>query len=300
MALNPEKLLALSFPARTQTYGWKDVVLYALGIGTGVEALEQRQLRFVDQPALLVMPTMANVLAHPGFWMRELDTGIDWMRVLHGEQSMELHAPLPAEATVIGETKVVEVIDKGPKTGAVVKVARTIRNAESQELYATLLQTALCRGDGGFSGESALQRKSPPPVPADEGPPDHVIDMPTTAQQALIYRLSGDLNPLHFDPAVAGTAGYDRPIFHGLGTYGVVGHALMARCCGYDPRRVRKMDARFSSPVFPGETITVQIWNVMPGKVRFTARVNNRNVVVLNNGTFEFDPVDSPSAEKAA
>lgn len=285
MPLDPEKLLALQFPEIRQSFGWRDSVIYALGVGFGLDPGDERQLRFVDETKLKAVPTMANVLAYPGFWMRDLNTGIDWVKVVHGEQAMRLHRPLPPEGDVIGRTRIVDLVDKGPGKGALVYAERVISDAATGEKMATLLQTVFCRGDGGFGGRSGVPRTLHL-IP--DRAPDISVDMPTHSQMALIYRLSGDLNPLHADPAFAQRAGYERPILHGLATYGVVGHGLMAALCAYEPERVLALDGRFSAPVFPGETITVDIWREGPGQAAFRARVAARDTVVLNNGLFEY------------
>jgi acyl dehydratase len=285
MPIDPEKLLALRFPEIRQAYGWRDSIIYALGTGFGQDPTDERQLRFVDETRLKAVPTMANVLAYPGFWMRDLDTGIDWVKVVHGEHAMRLHRPLPPQGEVIGRTRIVDLVDKGPGKGALVYAERIVTDAASGETLATLLQTVFCRGDGGFGGKGEALR-TPHPVP--ERAPDFSIDMPTHPQMALIYRLSGDLNPLHADPAVARKAGYDRPILHGLATYGVAGHGLMAALCDYEPERFLAIEGRFSAPVFPGEPITIDIWREEPGRAAFRARVATRNAVVFNNGLFEY------------
>lgn len=285
MALDPDKLYGLDFPEIRQSYGWRDSVLYALGLGFGLDPTDERQLSFVDETRLRAVPTMANVLASPGFWMRDLDTGIDWVKVVHGEQAMRLHRPLAGEGEVVGRTRIVDLVDKGPGKGALVYAEREIAEAATGEPVATLLQTVFCRGDGGFGGK-ATSARTPHPVPQREA--DLTLSLPTHPQMALIYRLSGDLNPLHVDPAVARKAGYERPILHGLATYGVAGHALMAALCDYDPARVRAMEGRFSSPVLPGETITVDIWREDSGEAAFRARIAERDAVVIGNGRFQF------------
>ncbi len=286
MPLDPDQLYALSFPEIRQRYSWRDSVVYALGLGFGLDPLDENQLRFVDETRLLAVPTMANVLAYPGFWARDLDTGIDWVKVLHGEQAMVLHRPLAPEGEIVGRTRIVDIVDKGPGKGALVCAEREIRDAQSGEPLATLLQTAFCRGDGGFGGKTTGSRQ---PHPTPERAPDVALDLPTHPQLALIYRLSGDLNPLHADPVIAKKAGYERPILHGLATYGVAGHALMKALCGYDPARFRSIDARFSAPVFPGETITTEIWREAEGQAAFRCRVVARDTTVIANGRFTYD-----------
>ena len=285
MPLDPEKLFALRFPEIRQKYTWRDTILYALGTGFGMNPVDERQLHFVDETKLKVVPTIANVLADPGFWMRDLDTGIDWIKVVHGEQAMRIHRPLRPEGEVIGRTRIVDLVDKGPGKGALVYVERIITDAATGEMLATLLQTIFCRGEGGFGGKSEPPR---PPHPLPDRDPDLTIPMPTHPQLALIYRLSGDLNPLHADPAFAKAAGYERPILHGLATYGVIGHGLMAALCDYEPERVLALEGRFSSPVFPGETITIDIWREQHDRAAFRARIAARDTVVFTNGVFEY------------
>jgi acyl dehydratase len=285
MPIDPSKLLTLEIPDTRQSYGWRECVTYALGVGFGLDPLDERQLRFVDETKLKAVPTMANVLAYPGFWIRDLSTGINWVRAVHGEQAMRVHRPLSANADVVRKTRVVDIVDKGPGRGALLYVEGNITDAKTGERIATLLQTVFCRGDGGFGG-SATASHVPHPVP--ERVPDLSLDMPTHAQLALIYRLSGDRNPLHADPAVARKAGYERPILHGLATYGVACHALMAALCNYEPDRVLALEGRFSTPVFPGETITVDIWRESAGRAAFRARVAARDALVLANGRFDY------------
>jgi acyl dehydratase len=285
MTIDPEKLFALQFPEIRQTYTWQDSILYALGTGYGIDPMDERQLRFVDETKLKAVPTMANVLAYPGFWMRDLDTGIDWVKVVHGEHAMRIHRPLPPEGEIVGRTRIIDLVDKGPGKGALVYAERVISDAMTGEKMATLLQTVFCRGDGGFGGKIEAPRR-PHPIPERE--PDLTIDRPTHSQMALIYRLSGDFNPLHADPAFAKKAGYDRPILHGLATYGVAGHGLMTALCDYAPERVVALEGRFSAPVFPGETISIDIWREEPGRAAFRARIAARNAVVFNNGLFEY------------
>ncbi|MBJ6128108.1 MaoC/PaaZ C-terminal domain-containing protein [Microvirga splendida] len=285
MPLDPEKLFALRFPEIRQTYTWRDSVIYALGLGFGLDPVDERQLGFVVETKLKAVPTMANILAYPGFWMRDLDTGIDWVKVVHGEHAMRLHRPLQPEGEIVGRTRIVDLVDKGEGKGALVYAERVIADAATGEKLATLLQTVFCRSDGGFGGKSEAPHV-PHAIP--ERVPDLSVDMPTHSQMALIYRLSGDFNPLHADPVIARAAGYERPILHGLATYGVACHGLMKALCEYEPERVQTLQGRFSAPVFPGETITIDIWREVPGRAAFRARIASREAVVFNNGLFEY------------
>ncbi len=287
MPIDYDRLLALKIPEAEHRYSDKDAMLYALGVGVGIptdgETPDPRQLDFVYEKNLKALPTFAAVLGYPGFWARELDTGIDWVRLVHGEQGVVLHRPLAPAGHVIGRTRVVEVIDKGPGKGALVYSERRVTDRDSGEAVATVTQTTFCRADGGFGGPP---REQPPAHPLPERTPDLACDLPTRPEQALIYRLSADRNPLHADPEVAKTAGFPRPILHGLGTFGVVGHALVKAVCGYDPAHVRSFAGRFSAPVFPGETIRTEFW-IDGSVVSFRATVPARNVVAMTNGRAE-------------
>ena len=278
-----EKLLALQIPPVEHSYGPKDCMLYALGLGLGHDPMNTDELAFVYEKNLKVLPTFGTVVAHPGFWVRDLDTGIDWVKVVHGEHSMVMHKPLPPSGTVVGKTRVLDVIDKGPGKGAIVYSERSVSDKASGALLCTIVQTTFCRGDGGFGGPPRPQR----PVHAiPEHAPDLTCDLTTRPEQALIYRLTADPNPLHVDPAVAKAAGFPRPILHGLATFGVAGHALLKSVCGYDPARLTTIAGRFSAPVFPGETIRTEIWR--DGAVlSFRARVVERDLIAINNGRAE-------------
>jgi acyl dehydratase len=285
MTINPEQLLAAKIPEIEQHYGWRDCITYALGIGVGLDPMNEADLPFVDETRLKVEPTMANVLGYPGFWQRDPAFGLDWIKTVHGEHAMRLHTPLPSEAKVRGVSRIVDLIDKGEGRGALIFVEREISDIDSGELLATVYQTVFCRGDGGFGGNSKPQ-SAPQAIPDRE--PDASIELSTSPQSALIYRLSGDYNPLHSNPDSARAAGFERPILHGLATFGVVGHGLVKRLCDSDPRAVRAMGGRFSSPVFPGETIRVEMWRDSGGRASFRASIPARQVVVINNGHFEF------------
>jgi acyl dehydratase len=283
MAINYDKLLALKIPDAEHTYTDKDTILYALGVGLGHDPLDLKELDFVYEKNLKALPTFAAMLGYPGFWVRELDTGIDWVRIVNGEQAVVLHQPLKPTGTVLGQSRILEVIDKGQGKGALVYAERQVIDKASGALIATTTQTTFCRADGGFGGPP---RESPPVHKIPDRAPDLVCDLATRPEQATIYRLSGDRNPLHIDPDMARTAGYPRPILHGLGTFGVVGHALLKSVCDYDPARVASFGGRFSSPVFPGETIRTEMWRD-GGVISFRASVPDRNVVVMNNGRAE-------------
>ena len=284
MPIDYRKLLELDIPEVEQTYSEKDVILYALGVGLGESPDDPETLRFVYEKDLRVLPTLAVVLAQPGLWPRDLDTGIDYLHVLHGEQRLRIHHPLPVRGTVIGRTRVTNVVDKGPKRGALLLSEREIFDKDSGALLATVGHTAFCRNDGGFGGPSS---GGPEPHELPGRAPDLTVEMPTRADQALLYRLNGDRNPLHSDPEFAKAAGFPRPILHGLCSYGIAAHAVLKAVCDYDHTRMKSFDVRFSRPVFPGETLLVDLWTESK-LVSFRARIKERpETTVLNNGRCE-------------
>lgn len=277
MAINYDKLMSLTIPDTSHTYGHKDAILYAMSLGLGSDPAE---LPFVYEKQLAVLPTMGVVLAHPGFWVRDLDTGLDWVRIVHAEQGLVLHRPLPPRADVIGRSRVLEVVDKGPQKGAFVAYERQILERAGGSPLCTITQTMFCRGDGGFGGPPRLL---PPPHAIPTREPDAVCDRATQPSTALIYRLNGDWNPLHADPEVAKQAGFDRPILHGLATYGIAGYAVLATLCDRDVTRVASITARFSAPVFPGETLRTEMWRD-DTCISFRVRIVERDIIALNNG----------------
>jgi acyl dehydratase len=283
MGLDVDKLMNWPFQEVEQTYTTRDSILYALGVGLNMDPLDEQQLKFCYEDGMEALPTMAVVLASPGFWVKDPEAGIDWVRVLHGEQGLRIHKPLPPAATVVATNKIVGLVDKGEGKGALIQQERTLVEKDSGDALATLTSTTFARGNGGF-GQSIGESKPVHAMPERE--PDQVCALPTLPQAALIYRLSGDYNPLHADPKVATAANFKAPILHGLCTLGVAGHAILRTCCDYDTSRFRALDLRFSAPVYPGETISTEMWR--DGDViSFRSRVLERDVVVLNNGRAE-------------
>ncbi|HQW09010.1 MAG TPA: MaoC/PaaZ C-terminal domain-containing protein [Steroidobacteraceae bacterium] len=294
MTLDYQRLRSWPFGVIEHAYTEKDTILYALGVGLGMDPLDERQLRFVCEENLVAMPTQAVVLGFPGFWAKHPDSTIDWVRLLLGAHSLRIHRPLQPRGVVIAHNAVTRVIDKGAGKGALVVTERQLLEKGSGELLATLEQLSFCRGDGGYSMPGAAHpagQPSDPPLPdppaVPDGAPDLICDLATRPEAALLYRLSGDLNPLHADPQIAAAAGFPRPILHGLATYGVACHAILRSCCDYRPERLTALSARFASPVYPGETIRTEIWH-REGHALFRARVVERDVVVLGSGRAEF------------
>jgi acyl dehydratase len=285
MPINSAHLLARPFPTIAHAYLQRDTQLYALGVGLGVDPLDAGQLRYVyegkDGQSLRAMPTMANVLAYPGFWAREPDTGITWQKLLHAEQEIHIHAPLPVSGRVKGATRITGLWDKGEGKGAFLQQTREISDAETGQLLATVVQLSLLRGDGGF-GEGGSAGAPPAPHAMPEGKPDYVCDLATPAQLALIYRLSGDLNPLHADPAVAAAAGFARPILHGMALMGVAAHAVLRTVLAYDDTQFTGMRVRFTASAWPGDTLRTELW-VRGSTVSLRVTAVERGVVVVNN-----------------
>jgi len=276
MTIDPDKLLSMPPIVTRQTLTKRDTILYALGVGAS-------ELEFLFEERLKALPTMAVTLGYPGFIWRDPALGANWQKVLHGEQSTILHAPLPIEGEITGSTRIEALFDKGADKGALALMAREIHDGAGTHL-ATSRAVTFLRGDGGFGGSS---EGAPVPHPVPDRAPDDIVTLTTAANQAQIYRLSGDLNPLHIDADVATGAGFDGPILHGLATYGVIGRALLAARCDNDPTRLKRIDGRFSSPVYPGETIETSIWDEGDGKLAFRARVTQRDKIVFTNGYAE-------------
>ena len=280
MPFDPHKLINWSFPDIEHSYSEKDTMLYALGLGCGSDPSQPGELKYVYEHGLVALPTMAVVLAYPGNWLESKESTADYSKVLHGEQYLTVHRPLAPAATVVGRTRVTDVLDKGKDKGAVLYAERQILDKASGEPIATMTSAAMLRGDGGFGGKPGPQPQ-PHPLPATA--PALSLDIKVAANAALIYRLSGDRNPLHADPVAAAKGGFKTPILHGLCTYGVAGRAIIKACCEEDPSRLKGLQVRFSAPVFPGETIRTEMWPD-GARVAFRARAVERDVVVLNNG----------------
>ncbi|WP_183250478.1 MaoC/PaaZ C-terminal domain-containing protein [Bradyrhizobium sp. cir1] len=273
---------------RTFTYDEKDIMLYALGIGMGGDPMNERELPFVYEKTLKVMPTVTTVLASArGQFIRPAADQRSGLRIselnllmlVHGEQKVELHKPLPASGTITATSRTIGAYDKGKERGAVV-VDETVWTDEKGEKVATLTGSTFARGDGGFGGPS---QGAPEPHVMPERKPDLSAQFDTRPDQALLYRLNGDFNPLHSDPEVAKQAGFPRPILHGLCTFGITCRAVLQEFCDYDPTRILSHQARFSAPVFPGDVITVDFWQNR-NAISFEARVVDRGATVIKNG----------------
>jgi acyl dehydratase len=278
VAIDYEAALAREIKGQRSSYADTQTLLYALSIGMGRDPLDSKELAFVfEAGSLRVVPTMAAVVTRSSL---VLELGLDMALVLHGEQRLTLHRPLPPSGVLISDSKVAEVLDKGPGKGALVYIETRVRLEGDDQPLATVGQTIFARGDGGFGGPSG-------PTPQTHKLPDRTPDMrhrtETRADQALLYRLNGDRNPLHADPELARRAGFPVPILHGLCSYAIACRAVLASVCDYDPVKIGSFDVRFTSPVYPGETIATEIW-VDGDVVSFRCLVEEREVVAINNG----------------
>jgi acyl dehydratase len=283
MPLNYDLLINTRVDGLEHRYADRDTMLYALSVGLGHDPTDERQLPFVYEKNLQALPSMATVLAYPWGWLYRPDTGITRGKHVLGAQGVRLHKPVPASGHVIANLRVTNIVDKGADKGALIYTERDIRDAATGDLLATVSTTMFCRADGGFGGPSG---PAPQPAAIPDRQPDHVCNLPTIPQAALLYRLNGDRNPLHVDPAVATKAGFKAPILHGLCTFGIAAHAMLRACCDYAPSRMQAIEARFSAPVYPGETLRTEMW-VDGSRIAFRSSSIERNVVVLNHGTAE-------------
>ncbi len=278
MAVTYDGLMSLKSEGDEFTYTDRETMLYALGVGFGRDPMNEAELPFVYENGLKTVPTLATVIA----WGQRTigQSGINYLMVVHGEQRLTVHKPLPASATIVADERVSGAVDKGAGKGALIFTEKVIRLKGTNEKLCTLGGTIFARGDGGFGGPSTGAIE-PHPIP--ERKADVVHEADTRADQALLYRLSGDRNPLHSDPKIATMAGFPRPILHGLCSYGTACRSVLATVCKYDHTLIAGFDVRFSSPVFPGETIVTEMWK--DGKVvSFRSKVKERDVVVINNG----------------
>jgi acyl dehydratase len=281
MPLNYEHLMGLKRAGDRFSYGDRETMLYALGIGMGRDPLDENELAYVfERPgaALKTVPSFATVLARVPLLK---DCGFDYTKVVHGEQRLKLHRTLPPAGELIADARVTEAYDKGAGKGAVIYTETTVRSAADGQPVYTLLSVTFARGDGGFGGPAG---SGPAPHALPERAPDGSVTLETRKDQALLYRLSGDRNPLHADPVLARRVGFRAPILHGLCTYGTACRALLKEVAAYDHTRITGFDVRFSAPVYPGESIATDYW--VDGKVvSFRCRVPEReDAVVINNG----------------
>lgn len=275
MPINPEAVGTEGDPFES-SWNSKDALLYAVGIGAGVEdlAFTTENTNGVDQQ---VFPTFPVVVGWGmGSAMRNIGSFNPAMLV-HGQQAVTLHKPVPVSGKVRGTSRITGIYDKGK--GAVVASQTDIVDAADGSAMFTLNSSVFIRGEGGWGGDRGPggEKNTPPTRDAD-----HTVKYQTSIHQALTYRLSGDRNPLHSDPSFAAMGGFDRPILHGLCTYGFTGRGLLSALCDNDASRFTHIEGRFASPVIPGEELTIAMWKTAPGEAVFTTSVGSR--VVIDQG----------------
>ena len=277
MAINYDEIMQLKASDLPFSYRERETMLYALGIGFGRDPLNEAELPFVYENGLRTVPTLSTVVS----WGSAIigKSGINYLYVLHGEQRLTVHRPMPVAAEILADERITGAFDKGEK-GAILLIEKTLRLKETGEKLCTLTATTVARGDGGFGGP---KEGAPEPHPIPARAPDLVHACDTRPDQAFLYALSGDRNPLHRDPNIAKMAGFPRPILHGLCTYGTACRAIVSTVCKFDATRITGFDVRFSAPVFPGETIATEMWVDGP-IVSFRCKAKERDAVVINNG----------------
>jgi len=281
MSARYEELKGLKNLGQKYAYTDREVMLYAYGIGLGADPMDEKELAFVNEAcatprALKVVPTFASVAAWgagPG------EMNLNRVLVVDGERDITFHQSLATAAHIIADSSVREVYDKGKDKGVVINHQTVLKNEKGEKL-ATLVASRFARGDGGFGGPNLTQ---PEPHKMPSRAPDKTVDISTRPDQALIYRLCGDRNPLHSDPEFAKKAGFPQPILHGMCTYGITCRGVLQTYADYDPAAFKQHAVRFSSPVYPGETVTMEMWK--DGNViSFEAKVKSRNVTVIKSG----------------
>ena len=279
MALDYDNVMSKVETDLPFSYTDTESILYALSVGMGQDPVDPKELAYVyEQGELLkTVPTLATVLVPEMF---PVGLGWDYGKILHSEQRLQLYRPLPPAADLLINKRVVDVFDRGPKLGALFLLEAEGRLATDDTVLFTMGCTIVARGDGGFGGPKG---KGIPPHRPPHREPDLSCDIRTRPDQALLYRLTGDRNPLHADPARAAEVGFERPILHGLCTFGVACKAVLKTICDYDYTLIRQFDARFSAPVMPGDTITTDMWQD-GDVVSFSCTVKDRDAVVLRNG----------------
>ena len=280
---------AIGVTTPPQVFEWaeRDTLLYALGVGAGVDdlAFTTENSHGIEQQ---VLPTYAVIASSPFAAIGKVGS-FDFSKLLHGSQAIRVFAPLPAAGKLSVVSEVADIQDKGEGKNAIVMLKATGSDPDSGQAIAETLTTLVIRGEGGFGGQPG-QRAQAPGIP--ERDPDARVELPTRKDQALIYRLSGDRNPLHSDPWFARElAGFPRPILHGLCTYGVAGRALVAELGGGDAAKITAISARFTSPVFPGDLLTTSIWRLGSGRAVFHTEAANPDGsdarLVLQDGVAE-------------
>ncbi len=286
--LNDEVLRKWPFADVVNAYSEDDCIRYALSVGIAANPFDDGDLRYVVEPDLKVLPTFVATVGAPGAWASHPDTGIDWMQILHGEHRMRFFRALPARGTLQSRTRVTGLVDKGEGKGALVTTTRDVCDAQSGQLLAQVEHVSFCRADGGFSKGGASDAALAPLPAAPSQAAQACMEMPTQKNAALLYRLNGDRNPIHAVPSAWRKAGFERPILHGLCTYGMAAQALVKLACDGDAARLGSIAARFSAPVYPGETLVFSLWSGSKTEseqsFHFEVHAKERGIKVLSHG----------------
>ena len=280
MPINYDEIMSMTSENVEISYSDKDSILYSLGVGLGNDPMNMAELKYVYENSQVALPSMAtNFQYHSPLLLK---ANINFILVVHGEQKLSFTNPLPVSGDFISNAKVIGCYDKGAGKGAIIEVETTINQKKDNTEICKLVSTTFARGDGGFGGPESPKNEIFKP----EGDPDFVHEIKTKPDQALIFRLSGDYNPLHSDPNFAKTAGFEKPILHGMCTYGIACRSVVEGVCEGDAKRLKKFDCRFSSPVYPGETIVTEMWK-NDSKVYYQSKVKERDKIVIKNGVSE-------------
>ena len=280
MTINYDEIMDLTSENVEISYSDKDSILYSLGIGLGNDPMNLNELKYVYENSQSVLPSMAtNFQYHSPLLLK---TNINFIMVVHGEQRLSITNALPVSGDFIANAKVIGCYDKGPAHGAIIEVETSVKNKKDNEEICKLVSTTFARGDGGFGGPESPKKE----IFIPDGEPDYVSEVSTKPDQALIFRLSGDYNPLHSDPNFAKAAGFEKPILHGMCTYGIACRSLVNEICENDASKLKRFDCRFSSPVYPGETIITEMWK-KDKMIYFNSKVKERDKLVLKNGVSE-------------
>jgi 3-hydroxyacyl-CoA dehydrogenase/3a,7a,12a-trihydroxy-5b-cholest-24-enoyl-CoA hydratase len=281
--IDAQKILGYEFDPATFNYTDREVILYALGVGAGRDPIDPEELAFVYEGSpqgFKALPTFAVIYPGPMFQQLLDAPGIKFnpMKLLHGEQYLEILKPLPTAAQITSQGRISQVYDKG--SGALLAIDVNSQDASGEPVAFNRI-TLFIRGIGGFGGERGPSTRGLNEPPEREA--DAVWQEPVPENQALLYRLSGDRNPLHADPAMAAVGGFERPILHGLCTYGFAARAVLKQFAGNDPDRVASISARFARHFFPGETLITEMWDAGQGAILFRSKVRERDEFVLTN-----------------
>lgn len=279
MALN-KTAIGQTIGPLVKDYTWKDTALYALGVGAGFSELE-----YCYEKNLKVLPSFSMSAIFDFFWHVGKESGVNLAGVLHGEQELVFHHPIPTEGQLITEGRITNYYDKGANKGALIVAESNTRRSDGTLLF-TGIVTLFGRLDGGFGGENAPQKELIFP----DKSPDNIIEALPSPDQPLLYRLCGDIFPLHADPEFARMCGFEKPIMHGLCTHGFACRALITSLVPGHPEKVRQMNCRFSRPLYPGVPIKTLIWNIEPGKSLWRTVNAQSGETVIDNGVFIFDP----------